>query len=130
MILFLDPDPMRAVLAYQRMNEADQQNTIWCRTFEECQVTLYNYRDVLTEVHMEHDLGGTPYQNTRSEESGMEIVRYLERLSVHHDDLFPRYRSMKWVVHSYNEQASPIMIERLRKIGLKAEWIPFGTGKK
>jgi hypothetical protein len=127
MILFLDPDPLRAALAFQRMNKEDQSNTIWAKTYEEAQTTLWNYRDELTEVHMEHDLSGTPYMNTRSEESGMELVRYLEKLSVHHDDVFGAYQLIKWVVHTYNDHAGPIMVERLRKIGLKVDWIPFGT---
>ncbi len=130
MILFLDPDPKRAVLAYQRMNEKDQSNTIWCKTFEEAQTTLYNYRTVLTEVRMEHDLNGTPYMNTRSEESGMEIVRYLERLSVHCGDTFGSYKKMKWIVHTWNSHAGPTMVERLRKIGLQVNWVPFGMGMK
>jgi hypothetical protein len=126
MILFLDPDPKRAALAYQRMNEEDQSNTIWCKTFEEGQTTLWNYRDELTEVHMEHDLSGTPYMNTRSEESGMELVRYLERLSIHHDDVFGAYKKMEFTIHTWNDHAGPIMVERLRKIGLKVELKPFG----
>ena len=126
MILFLDPDPMRAVLAYQRMTEEDQQNTIWCRTYEEAQTTLWNYRDVLTKVHLEHDLGGRSYQNTSDDTSGMELVRYLEKLSIHHDDVFGAYKKMKFVVHTWNDHAGPIMTERLRKIGLKVELKPFG----
>jgi len=126
MILFLDPDPKRAVLAHQRMTDEDQSQTIWCKTYEEAQTTLWNYRDELTEVHLEHDLGEQPYMNTRSEESGMEIVRYLENLSVHHDNLFGSYKKMKWTVHTWNDHAGPIMVERLRKIGLSVELKPFG----
>ncbi len=130
MILFLDPDPKRAVLAHQRMTDEDRSNTIWCKTFEEAQTTLWVYRDELTEVHMEHDLNGTPYMNTRSEESGMEVVRYMEKLCLHHSDVFPAYKKIKWVIHTWNDHAGPIVLERLRKIGLKVEWIPFGTGVK
>ncbi len=126
MILFLDPDPKRAVLAHQRMTDEDRSNTIWAKTFEEGQVTIWNYRDELTEVHMEHDLSGTPYMNTRSEESGMEIIRYLENLSIHHTDVFPAYKKIKWTVHTWNDHAGPIMVERLRKIGLTVELKPFG----
>ena len=130
MILFLDPDPKRAVLAHQRMNEKDQSNTIWCKTAEECQVSLWNYRDELTMVYMEHDLNGIPYMNTRSEESGMELVRYLEKLSVHHDDVFPAYKKMQFIVHTWNSHAGPTMTKRLQKIGLKVIWRPFGTEQR
>lgn len=130
MILFVDPDPKRAVLAFQRMNEEDRSNTIWAKTYTEAQTTLWVYRDELTEVRMEHDLSGISYMNTRSEESGMEIVRYLEKLSVHYDNVFPAYQKIKWVIHSYNDHASPTMIERMRKIGLKVDWVPFGTEKR
>jgi hypothetical protein len=112
------------------MNEEDRSNTIWAKTYEEAQTTLWVYKDELTEVYLEHDLNGTPYMNTRSEESGMELVRYLERLSVHHGDVFPVYTKMKWVIHSWNEIAAPIMTRRLEALGLSVEWIPFGTGRK
>ena len=130
MILFLDPSPQRAVLAFNRMTPKDRESTIWAKTFLEAQTTLYNYRNELTRVHLEHDLNGEPYMNTRSEESGMEIVRYLERLAEHSYPEFEPLKKIKWVVHSYNEHAAPIMIERMTKIGLNVEWIPFGTEKK
>jgi hypothetical protein len=125
-ILFLDPDPKRAVLAFQRMTEEDRSNTIWCKTVLEAQTTLWNYRHELTRVHLEHDLGEQPYANTRSEDCGMELVRYLERLSVHHGDVFPAYKKMEFIIHTWNDHAGPIMVERLRKIGLKVELKPFG----
>jgi hypothetical protein len=126
MILFLDPDAKRAVLAHQRMTDEDQSNTIWCKTVLEAQTTLWNYRHELTRVHLEHDLGEQPYANTRSEDCGMELVRYLENLSVHHGPEFQAYKKMKFVIHTWNDHAGPIMVERLRKIGLKVELKPFG----
>jgi hypothetical protein len=126
MILFLDPDPKRAVLAHQRMTDEDQSNTIWCKTVLEAQTTLWNYRHELTRVHLEHDLGEQPYANTRSEDCGMELVRYLEKLSVHHGDVFPAYKKMEFIIHTWNDHAGPIMVERLRKIGLTVELKPFG----
>jgi hypothetical protein len=56
----------------------------------------------------------------------MELVRYLERLSVHHGDVFPAYKKMEFIIHTWNDHAGPIMVERLRKIGLKVELKPFG----
>lgn len=130
MILFLDPDSKRAVLAYQRMTPEDRESTIWAKTFLEAQTTIYNYRNELTRVHLEHDLGEQPYMNTGSEESGMEVVRYLERLEKHSYPEFAPLKKVEWIVHSYNEHAAPIMVERMTKIGLSAKWIPFGMEKK
>jgi hypothetical protein len=126
MILFLDPDPKRAVLAFQRMNEVDQSNTIWCKTYLEAQTTIWNYRNVLTEVRLEHDLGEHAYMNTRSEESGMELVRYLENLSAHYSPEFQALKKIHWTVHTHNDHAGPIMVDRMIKIGLTVEWLPFG----
>lgn len=130
MILWLDPDPKRAVLAFQRMTPEDREQTIWAKTFLEGQTSIWNYRNELTRVHLEHDLGEQPYQNTASEESGMEIVRYLEKLEKHSYPEFFELKKIKWIVHSWNEHAAPIMIERMTNIGLKVEWVPFGTEKK
>ncbi len=130
MILFVDPDPKRAVLAFQRMTKTDRENTIWAKTYLEAQTTLFNYRTELTRVHLEHDLGEQPYMNTASEESGMQIVRYLERLAKHSYPEFRPLLSVRFVVHTWNDHAGPLMVERLRNIGLDVEWIPFGTEKK
>ncbi len=130
MILFLDPDPKRAVLAFQRMTPEDQGKTIWCKSYLEGQVTVWNYRDVLTHAHIEHDLGENAYMNTRSEESGMELVRYLENLNKHYVPEFQELKKIKWTIHTHNDHAGPIMFDRMEKIGLDVEWIPFGMGKK
>ncbi len=130
MICFVDPDPKRAVLAFQRMNEEDQDSTIWCKTFLECQTTVYNYRNELTRVYLEHDLGEHPYQNTASEESGMEIIRYLERLAKHSYPEFKPLLGVKFIIHTHNDHAGPIMFKRLQDIGLDVEWVPFGLEKK
>jgi hypothetical protein len=108
------------------MNEEDQGSTIWCKTVLEAQTTLWNYRDELTKVYLEHDLGDEPYMNTRSEESGMELVRYLENLYKHYQPEFQAFKKMKITIHTWNDHAGPIMTERLRKIGLDVELIPFG----
>lgn len=130
MILFLDPSPYRAVLAFNRMTPEDRNNTIWAKTFLEAQTTLFNYRNELTRVHLEHDLGEQPFMNTASEESGMEIVRYLENLAKHGYPEFKPLKKIEWIVHSYNGHAAPIMVERMTNIGLNVRWVPFGLEKK
>lgn len=130
MILFLDRDPQRAVLAFNRMRKEEQESTIWCRTAEEAMMTFWDYRGVLTEARLEHDLGDEPYANTRSEECGMEVVRFLERKSVEEPDEFNKLRKMSVRVHTHNEHAGPIMTERLSKLGIRTEWVPFGMERK
>ena len=126
MILFLDDSPERAVLAYERMPEADRPKTIWCMTAEEAIITLWDYRDQLTSVRLDHDLGGQEYVNTKREDCGMEVVRYLERM--HHDkpEEFEKLKAAKFVIHSWNNHAGPIMVDRLSKLGLDVEYKPFG----
>lgn len=126
MILFLDKDPQRAVMAFNRMSKEDQSNTIWCRTAQEAILTFWDYRDVLTEARLEHDLGDEPYANTRSEECGMEVVRFLERKSIEESEEFEKLKHINIVIHTWNDHAGPLMTERLRKIGLKTEYKPFG----
>jgi len=130
MILFLDGDSQRAVLAFNRMNKEDQENTIWCRTTEEAILTFWDYRDVLKEARLEHDLGEEPYANTRSEECGMEVVRFLERKHIEEAEEFEKLKGIVIRVHTHNEHAGPIMTERLRKLGIKTEWVPFGMERK
>jgi hypothetical protein len=63
--------------------------------------------------------------NTASEESGMEIVRYLERIAKHSVLEFAELKA-QFVVHTWNEHAGPIMVERLHNIGLEVLYKPFG----
>jgi hypothetical protein len=126
MILFLDGEPNRAVLAFNRMNETDQGNTIWCRTVQEAVLTFWDYRHVLEKAFLEHDLGDVSYANTGSPECGMEIVRFLEKKAKKEPEEFKHLRKVKITVHTWNEHAGPIMVDRLRKIGLSVELKPFG----
>lgn len=126
MILFLDDNPRRAVLAHERMPVADREQTLWCQTAEEAIVTLWDYRDRLDAVHLDHDLGGEEYVNTKREDCGMEVVRYLEKMSRDKPEEFKKLQAAKFVVHSWNSHAGPIMVDRLSKIGLDVEYKPFG----
>ncbi len=127
MILFLDDDPQRAVLAHNRMSDEDKGKTLWCKTAEEAIITLWDYRHVLERVHLDHDLGGEQYVNTKREDCGMEIVRTLEKWSEKKPEEFKKLLNVPFTVHSWNAHAAPIMVDRLHKIGLRAKWVPFGT---
>ncbi len=126
MILFLDDSAQRAVLAYNRMSEEDRSNTIWCTTAEETIITLWDYRDQLSRVHLDHDLGGQQYVNTKREDCGMEVIRFLEKIHRTKPDEFAKLKDTEFVVHSWNNHAGPQMVERLKKIGLDVKHIPFG----
>ncbi len=121
MILFLDDDPYRAALAYQRWPENKKSNTIWTRTTEEAIGVLRDYE--LTEAHLDHDLGGEHFVNSAREDCGMEIVRWLESRS---SAELQKYLTCKFTVHSWNIPAGREMTERLTKLGLKATQTPFG----
>jgi len=127
MILFLDDSPERAAVTYQRMSKEDRDSTIWCRTVQETITTLWDYRDVLTRVYLDHDLGGETYVNTKREDCGMEIVRYLEQLLIKDPIEFKRFEQIKFIVHSWNITAGAKMRDRLITIGLNVDFKPFGT---
>ena len=126
MILFLDDDPKRAVLAYNRMSIEDRSNTIWCQTASEAIQTVWDYRDNLTKVSLDHDLGGQQYMNTKREDCGMEVVRLLEKKAHKEPEEFKKLEGTLFIIHSWNYHAAPIMQERLSNLGLNSVWIPFG----
>lgn len=126
MILFLDGSPERAALAYQRFKPEDREKTIWCSTVEEAICTLQDYKDRLTRVMLDHDFGGERFVHPAREDSGTEIVRYLERLSKKGE--LGNLKTVKYRIHSWNTDAGNNMYRRLKAIGLKCEYVPFGLG--
>jgi hypothetical protein len=124
-ILFLDDDPNRAALAYQRWSEERRSNTIWCTTAEECLSVLQDDYD-LTEAHLDHDLGGATFVDTRREDCGMEVVRWLENRT---PKQLKKFEKCQFICHSWNIGAGRTMTERLKKIGLQATQLPFGMGR-
>lgn len=118
-ILFLDDSPERAALQYQRWPEEKRYRTIWAMTAEEA-ISVLNEYD-LDEAHLDHDLGGTQFQDSRSDNCGMEVVRWLE------NNLQSKHKTTLFIVHSWNLPAGARMVERLRELGLQVHQIPFGT---
>jgi len=129
-ILFLDDNAQQAVLAYNRMSEEDRGNTIWCQTAEETTITLWDYRDQLSRVHLDHDLGGKQYVNTKREDCGMEVIRFLEKMSNDTPDEFDKLKETEFIIHTWNGHAGPQMVERLQKLGLNVAYVPFGMERK
>jgi len=106
MILFMDDDPARAVLAYNRMKPEDRSKTIWCMTAKEAIITLQDYKDSLTAVMLDHDLEGESFVNSKREDCGMEVVRWIEQA-------MPTIG--KIIVHTWNYPAAKQMVARLRR---------------
>lgn len=121
-IVFLDASPERAGLAYQRMNDEDKRSTFWCTTAAEAIGVLRDYQARIYRVYLEHDLGGSEGSPvlSASEESGMEVVRFLEK----QDSL--DYKDCEFVVHTHNQYAAKKMIERLIEAGYTTLYSPFG----
>lgn len=64
---------------------------------------------------LDHDLRGCDFEDPDSNESGMEIVRYLEKTA------WPEGKPKPYIwVHSSNLFAAELMVVRLNKIGFLA----------
>lgn len=76
-------------------------------------------------VSLDHDLNGCDFQDPDSPESGMEIVRYLEKTG------WPvgKFKPVFWI-HSKNLFAAHLMVTRLIALGLDAYYQPFEYEKK
>jgi hypothetical protein len=121
MILFLDDDSNRAAIAYKRWPEEKRNNTMWVTTAEDAISVLDDYCKELKEVYLDHDLGGERYVNTKREDCGMEVVRWLES----QPDI-GRFSHIRFTVHTWNIPAGHEMTGRLNKLGLKVTYTPFG----
>lgn len=122
-IVFLDASPERAATLHKRMPERDVAHVIWTKNVPEILDLLINYRERLRDVFLEHDLNGLEYQHSGNPESGMEVVRWLEKQN-------PKdYEHVKFIVHSWNLPAAIKMVTRLRDSGYTAYQQPFGLGK-
>jgi hypothetical protein len=120
-IVFLTADPKRAAIAYKRMLESEQNRTFWVQTVAETLDMLENYRERLETVHLEHDLAEEGYSHPSSEESGTEIVRWLEK----RDPV--DYEHVKFIINTWNSSAGKKMTDRLREAGYDVTFQPFGT---
>ena len=127
MILFMDDDPNRAALAYQRWSKERCNRTLWCLTAAEAIDVLRNYVNELEEVHLDHDLGGETYVDIRREDCGMEVVRWLEQRHRTPKLDFVGYTKINFIVHTHNIPAGLKMQDRLQKLGLTVKFTPFGT---
>lgn len=124
MILFLDNDSARAALMYSRMKPEDRDSTIWCKTAEEAIVTLKDYAGSLTSAYLDSSLAENEYSDTRSENSGMEVVRFLEKAPA---KLKIDLKACTFTVHTWDGVAGMKMFTRLFKAGYDVKYRPFGS---
>lgn len=124
--LFLDDDPNRAAITYQRWPREKCDNTIWCSTVNTTILVLEDYGTELLEVYLDHDLGGETYVNSEREDSGMEVVRWLESLS---KESLKAFEGTTFICHSHNLRAGRNMTFRIRALGLHSKQIPFGESE-
>ena len=68
-LLFLDDDPRRAEIFLK-----DNPDAVWVNTVAECLARLAEPWD---EVHLDHDLGGKMFVDSKDTDCGMEVIRWL-----------------------------------------------------
>ena len=125
-LLFVDDRSERAALAYHRMSPDHQDRTIWCKAISEAISTIYDYKDEIECVMIEHDFGGN-FQNSKSDKSGHELVRWLERLSKVEPEVFEKLKKVNFVIHTWNITAGKKMLDRMIKLDLNVKFHPFGS---
>lgn len=120
-IVFLDDDMNRAALLYQRMSKYDQERTFWVKTVVEAIDVLKEYRRRLDIVFLGYNLSGNEtVVHPANENSGMEVVRWLEKCSLE------RYLHVRFIVHTWDIAAGIKMTKRLRNKGYRVIRVPFG----
>jgi hypothetical protein len=122
----LDDDPNRAAITYQRWPKDKCDNTIWASAAKDAIFILKDYGSDMIEAHLDHDLGGETYVNSEREDCGMEVVRWLEKLSK--EDL-KSFEDTLFVCHDHNIRAGKNMTRRIKALGLHAKQIPFGENE-
>jgi hypothetical protein len=65
---------------------------------------------------LDHDLSGEIYVDPNSENTGSEVVRWIEKYKPYINEI---------IVHSYNHPAAMVMTETLISCGYDAKRIPF-----
>ncbi len=111
-LLFLDDDPLRAQLFLH-----DHPQAIWVTTVADC---LARLEETWDEVHLDHDLGGKTFVDSRDQDCGMEVIRWLCKQPRNH------LKATLFFVHTHNAAAGLLMVLQMRACGYKGEFRPFG----
>lgn len=70
------------------------------------------------ELWLDHDLGGEMWVDSKREDSGMEVVRFLEQ-----NDFTQKIKHI--YVHSHNNYANLVMDTALKRVGYNSILHPF-----
>jgi hypothetical protein len=111
-LLFLDDDALRAEIFLR-----DHPDAVWVTTVPEC---LARLAEPWHEIHLDHDLGGKLFVDSRDEDCGMEVIRWLCKEPRTH------LKDSRFFVHTHNATAGLLMVLLMRRDGYKAEFRPFG----
>tara|TARA_R110000751_G_scaffold4610_7_gene22366 strand:+ start:398 stop:784 length:387 start_codon:yes stop_codon:yes gene_type:complete len=120
-IIFLDKDPARAALQFQRMNLFDQNRTIWIQSAKEAISIIREYRGKIDIVSLGYDLTDLEYNHPARADNGLEVVRVLEKEDT------KLYKDVRFIVHSWNTQQGNKMSRRLAAAGFRVLNRPFGS---
>lgn len=113
MILFLDDSAERVEAFRARFPQA-----IIVNTAAEAISALAEGDVVWESVWLDHDLGGTAFQDSGDRESGYEVVRWI---------VASRPSIMEIYVHTWNPAAAPLMVADLQGAGYIVHRWPFDT---
>ena len=123
-VLFLDDSAERAAVQFQRWPDAKRERTLWVENASSAIDAIDKLRGKFDEIHLDHDLGGMTYVHSGNENTGMEVVRWFEKLSI--EDL-SAFDHTYFVVHSWNIPANNSMTKRLKELVLRVISRPFGN---
>jgi|WetSurSiteA1Bulk_404760.scaffolds.fasta_scaffold00002_5 hypothetical protein len=110
--LFLDDSEER-----QKLVRSTYPFVTGVRTAEECIKKLNRDWDL---VSLDHDLGGRVYVPSEDTNTGMEVVRYLEKSNSDKYGVLKRI-----IVHTLNSPAGIEMVNRLESLGFDVIYHPF-----
>jgi len=122
-ILFVDDDPLRAARQYEWQTEKERHRTIWVKNVKEALKVLKDYTERIEQMHLDHDLDGPIPIPSNNSLAGMEIVRFFENLPKAKRNT---YIGIMVTLHDHNRFAAMEQLKRLKAIGFKVKYIPFG----
>jgi hypothetical protein len=120
LILYIEGMQERAAVAYNRMAPDHRDRTIWAKNPEEAIEILEDYRERLVLVFLSNDLNEFIQGDIRREDSGAEIVRYLERQD-------PERFKCGFIIQDHDKRVGERLTHRLKAAGYRATHQPFGT---
>lgn len=111
-ILFLDDNYARG-----QSFLAQHPDAVWVEWADECIKLLSEPWD---EVWLDHDLGGLTFVDPNRKDCGMEVVRHIVANQPDH------LRTTRFIIHSHNDEAAPLMAESLQSAGYDCIERPHG----